>query len=139
MLLSLVVPVYNEEAVLPVFLGELNEVLAQLDCGHEIVFVNDGSVDGTGDFLDRAAAEDPRIKVVASPATSDIRRRSPPGSTWPPVTPSSSWTPICRTRLNSCGTWWITIEQAIRSCPLNACAVRATAGRNVPWRRRSTG
>jgi dolichol-phosphate mannosyltransferase len=64
MLLSIVIPVYNEEAALPLLLPALRETLTAMDCAHEIVFVNDGSKDGTGALLREAAAADPGIKVI---------------------------------------------------------------------------
>ena len=64
--LSVAVPVYNEELVLPEFLNRLQRVLAQVPGGpHEMVFVDDGSRDGTLGILERAAAEDPRVVLVS--------------------------------------------------------------------------
>jgi len=64
MLLSLVIPVYNEEEALPFLLSTLRGVLAEMDCEHEIVFVDDGSRDRTRQLLSEAAASDSRIKVL---------------------------------------------------------------------------
>jgi len=64
MLLSLVIPVYNEAEALPALLDALGQVLGTIDCQHEILFVNDGSRDSTATILDQAAASDPRIKVL---------------------------------------------------------------------------
>ncbi len=49
--LSVVVPVYNERAALPVCLERLGRVLNTLDLDSEIVFVDDGSRDGSADYL----------------------------------------------------------------------------------------
>src|SRR2546425_6759289 len=65
MLLSLVIPVYNEELGIPLLLDALFPVLKQIDCAHEIVFVNDGSSDGTLKVLSERAWQDPRIKVIS--------------------------------------------------------------------------
>lgn len=65
MKLSLVIPVLNESEALPLLLRALAPVLASIDCDHEILFVNDGSTDDTLDLLSRAAAADPRIKVLS--------------------------------------------------------------------------
>ncbi|HEV2445737.1 MAG TPA: glycosyltransferase family 2 protein, partial [Candidatus Sulfopaludibacter sp.] len=65
MKLSLVIPVFNEEAVLPLTLARLRSVLQAMGCDYEIVFVNDGSRDRTFDILDREAAADSRIKAVS--------------------------------------------------------------------------
>lgn len=64
MLLSVVIPVYNEADVLPLLLAELRRVLAGLDCSWEILFVNDGSTDAGGQILAQAAGEEPRIRVI---------------------------------------------------------------------------
>lgn len=45
--LSLIVPVYNEEAVLPVFFKQTQEALKNLKLNYEILFINDGSKDLT--------------------------------------------------------------------------------------------
>jgi polyisoprenyl-phosphate glycosyltransferase len=64
MLLSLVIPVYNEEEALPSLLATLRGVLDAMDGDHEIVFVDDGSRDATRQLLVDEAAMDPRIKVL---------------------------------------------------------------------------
>lgn len=63
--LSLAIPVFNEEAVLPELLRRVEGVLDAIPGGpHEVVFVNDGSHDRSQQILERAAADDPRIKIV---------------------------------------------------------------------------
>jgi dolichol-phosphate mannosyltransferase len=64
MLLSVVIPVFNEEEVLPTLLPTLRSVLATIDGDHEVIFVDDGSRDGTRAFLARASQADSRIKVL---------------------------------------------------------------------------
>ncbi len=64
MLLSIVIPVYNEEQALPALVDALAAALADLDFAHEIVFINDGSRDGTSQVLERAATCDCRIRVI---------------------------------------------------------------------------
>ena len=64
--LSVLVPVHNEEAVIPESLRRVCGVLDGIPGGpHEIVFVDDGSSDRTLEILEEAAALDPRIKVIA--------------------------------------------------------------------------
>ena len=65
MLLSLVIPVYNEQEVLPVLLSSLRFTLQQIDCDYEIVFVNDGSRDRTAEMLRELCAEDRRLKAIS--------------------------------------------------------------------------
>ena len=74
--ISIVVPVYNEEAVLPEFHRRLAAVLDGLPSPAEIVYVNDGSDDGTMALLADAARR--RIRASRSSisrATSARRSR----------------------------------------------------------------
>ncbi len=63
--ISVAVPLYNEEAVLPELLRRLGAVLDGCPGGpHEMVFVDDGSADRTFALLREAAARDPRIVAL---------------------------------------------------------------------------
>lgn len=63
---ALAVPFYNEEEVAPRFLQRALAVLDGLPGGpHQVVCVDDGSVDGTLAILEDAARRDPRVLVVA--------------------------------------------------------------------------
>lgn len=61
----MVVPVYNEEAVLPAFFDRLTAALAALPCEAEILFVDDGSRDHSADILDGLATRDSRVRVIS--------------------------------------------------------------------------
>ncbi len=64
--ISLAIPVYNELEVLPHLLARVRGVLDSLPGGpHQVVFVDDGSSDGSLDLLDAEAQRDPRLLVVA--------------------------------------------------------------------------
>ena len=63
MLLSIVIPVYNEREALPALLAALRRTFAA-NINYEVVFVDDGSSDGTSDALRHAAAADARLKVI---------------------------------------------------------------------------
>jgi dolichol-phosphate mannosyltransferase len=64
--LSVAIPLHNEEAGIPELLRRLGAVLDSISGGpHEIVFVDDGSRDGTLEMLHTAARSDPRLLVVA--------------------------------------------------------------------------
>lgn len=62
---TLMIPVYNEEAMLPTLYGRLAELAARND-GYEweILFVNDGSSDGTLEEIRALRAKDPRVNYV---------------------------------------------------------------------------
>jgi glycosyltransferase involved in cell wall biosynthesis len=62
--LSIVAPAYNEERNISAFLAAMIPVLESTGETFEIVFVNDGSRDGTLGMLAAASSQDPRIKVV---------------------------------------------------------------------------
>ena len=66
MRLSVAVPVHNEEQVLPELLQRLTAVLDALPGGpHEMVFVDDGSSDGSLSILEAASSRDTRVVVVS--------------------------------------------------------------------------
>ncbi len=62
--LSVVVSVYNEEAVLELFYKEAKKVLDKIPWDYELLFVNDGSTDRSLEILEDLADRDPRVKVV---------------------------------------------------------------------------
>jgi undecaprenyl-phosphate 4-deoxy-4-formamido-L-arabinose transferase len=59
--ISLVVPVYNEEATLAEVYRRSVEALEGLGRPFEIIFVDDGSRDGTWQIVERVHASDPRV------------------------------------------------------------------------------
>jgi polyisoprenyl-phosphate glycosyltransferase len=61
---SLVIPVFNEEEVLPLLLERLGALSERLPGGWEAVFVDDGSRDRSASLLSEAHARDPRIRLV---------------------------------------------------------------------------
>jgi dolichol-phosphate mannosyltransferase len=63
-LISVVVPVYNEAEVLCELRQRIAGSLAERPCRHEVIFVNDGSCDGSDRILDELAAADPAVCVV---------------------------------------------------------------------------
>ena len=64
-LLSIVVPVYNEEDSLPALREQLTRVADELLCAVEIILVDDGSADRTYALLHDWALSDPAVKVIA--------------------------------------------------------------------------
>ncbi len=63
-LISVVVPVYNEMAVLPDFHARLAAVLATLPVEAEVLYVNDGSRDATASVLRSLRVGDARVAVL---------------------------------------------------------------------------
>ncbi len=61
--LSIVVPIHNESANIPVLLERLSKALDTFS--FEVVFVDDGSRDDSLSVLKRAASQDPRLKVIS--------------------------------------------------------------------------
>lgn len=64
-MLSVVVPVYNEQASIDRFYKSLSKVLAGLDMTHEIIFCNDGSVDATLTRLKDIASRDKTVRILS--------------------------------------------------------------------------
>ena len=65
MKISLVVPVYNEEDAIPIFYKAVREYDALNKFEVEIVFVNDGSKDGTENIINALALADPLVKPLS--------------------------------------------------------------------------
>lgn len=63
-LLSVVVPCFNEQDVVLLTYRKLADVLGNRGFGLQIVFVDDGSHDGTSDIVSGLAKDDPRVKTV---------------------------------------------------------------------------
>lgn len=63
MKISLVVPVFNEEDAIPIFYQAVRSELAQYEV--EIVFVNDGSTDGTEAIINALAVSDQLVKPIS--------------------------------------------------------------------------
>lgn len=62
--ISAVVPVFNERGTLEQLHAELTAQLRESGRDHEIIFVDDGSRDGSAEVLDRLAARDRRTRVL---------------------------------------------------------------------------
>ena len=69
MLISLIVPCYNEEEAMPFFYKEASRVAAEMKTSHgadfEFIFVDDGSCDGTLRVARALHAQDERVRYVS--------------------------------------------------------------------------
>ncbi|MBT8464618.1 MAG: glycosyltransferase family 2 protein [Myxococcales bacterium] len=63
--LSLIIPVYNEEEIIAELDRRLKAFLAEVDETWEVLFVDDGSQDGTSAALGNLASAEPRYKVIS--------------------------------------------------------------------------
>lgn len=69
MLISVIIPCFNESAVIGMTIAKLQEVMAQekqsISCQHELIFVDDGSSDQTLEILKKASEEDACIRYIS--------------------------------------------------------------------------
>ena len=63
-LLSIIIPSFNEQEVLPAFHERLSKVLDSLPLPAEILYVNDGSRDGTLEVMKILRAHDKRVAIL---------------------------------------------------------------------------
>jgi len=63
-LLSVVIPVYNEEEGLAELRGRLTAALADVEGGYEVVLVDDGSEDRSAELIEEWAALDERVLLI---------------------------------------------------------------------------
>ena len=61
---SVVIPVYNERDNLMLLAERLFPAVSSLGCPHEVIFVNDGSTDGSGEILRTIKSEHPHVRVL---------------------------------------------------------------------------
>ena len=63
-LISIIVPSYNEEGVIPLAYAELKKVLDKTNYDYEIIFIDDGSTDNSPKILKDLAEKDNRLKFI---------------------------------------------------------------------------
>jgi glycosyltransferase involved in cell wall biosynthesis len=64
---TVIVPAYNEAAVVPDLVRELKASFERHDLGGDVILVDDGSTDGTGDIAERAADGWGKLRVLRHP------------------------------------------------------------------------
>lgn len=62
--ISIVIPVYNEEAILHAAIVDLRERLAPLGWSYEVILAENGSTDGTVAIADQLGAKYPEIRLI---------------------------------------------------------------------------
>ena len=102
MLISLIVPCYNEEEAMPLFYKEASRVAAEMKTSHgadfEFIFVDDGSRDGTLRVARALHAQDDRVRYVSF--SRNFGKEAGIYAGLP------RWTPTCRTRPRCCRRCW---------------------------------
>ena len=65
-LCSCIVPCFNEEKVIPIYYDEMQKVMKQEEnIEFEIIFVDDGSKDGTLEIMRKLSEQDPKIHYIS--------------------------------------------------------------------------
>ena len=64
MLISIVVPVYNEEENIRTFYDAVTEVMSGLEYDHELIYVDDGSQDRSREILHGLEKQDERVQSI---------------------------------------------------------------------------
>ena len=65
-LISIVVPCYNEEKVIPIFYEEINKVISKIkNMKFELLFIDDGSSDNTLNVLRDLAKKDKKVRYIS--------------------------------------------------------------------------
>ena len=62
---SIIVPVYNEQESIPLFVDAVTPIMKELNDEYEVIFVNDGSKDNTLNVLKNHANKDEHIKYIS--------------------------------------------------------------------------
>lgn len=63
-MLSVVIPAYNEEEMIPTTVSVIDKTLSEADIPHELLFVNDGSKDSTWEKITEAASSNTNVKGI---------------------------------------------------------------------------
>src|ERR1035438_10802458 len=63
-MISVVIPLRNEESNVPILVSKLTEALGTLGREYEVLFINDGSTDATAARLHEACAADRHLKAI---------------------------------------------------------------------------
>src|SRR5580692_9086232 len=64
--LSIIIPAFNEELRLPKTLEQIHAYVSARNLRAEVLVVDDGSTDGTAQFVEKARQEHPEVRLVAN-------------------------------------------------------------------------
>src|SRR6185503_17209785 len=64
MKLSIVIPIFNEEEIIPLLKQRLSKALDSLNCDKEIIIIDDGSQDTTVEKVKEWVLEDPNVTLI---------------------------------------------------------------------------
>ncbi len=70
--ISIAMPAYNEQDNIPIVVNDALKVLKSLTDKYEVLIVNDGSKDKTGNVLDKIARKDKHIRVIHFPKNKGV-------------------------------------------------------------------
>lgn len=62
--ISIIIPIYNEEANIPMLFERLSKVVAQLNVEAEYIFINDGSIDKSMVLINELSRQDPAVRYI---------------------------------------------------------------------------
>jgi glycosyltransferase involved in cell wall biosynthesis len=63
-MISITIPIYNEHGAIEALFAKIKEVMDRMGNPWEVVFVNDGSTDGSAALLNQIASQNPEAKVI---------------------------------------------------------------------------
>ena len=64
-MLSVIIPAFNEEAMIPITAKTIAGILQKEQISYELIFVNDGSRDETWNRVKEAAAQDKQVRGIS--------------------------------------------------------------------------
>ena len=96
--LSVVVPGLNEERCIPALVERLRPVLEGLGLDWEVIFVDDGSTDGTLELIKSLHRQDPRFKGLSLSRNFGKEIAAAAGLRYATGDAAILWTPTCSIR-----------------------------------------
>ena len=97
-LLSIIVPAYNEESTVKIFLEETEKYTAEMPVDVEYLFVDDGSTDNTMEKLRDLSEKNEKVHYLSFSRNFGKEAAIYAGCSIPAGIMWSSWMQICRTR-----------------------------------------